>query len=480
MANAKRLGNGKPRGSVKSNTMTWKQTITQNRLPGSVGAALTVVVGLAAVFGPWQGLTRLSYDLPFVLRSGVPVNEAVIVYMDEKSLMELKQDPDRPWDRALHARLLKELTAARAKAVVFDILFDLPGNPQVDLQLAEAMAANGKVVLAAFDEAFGGSGGALSGVIHRLPTEPIRSAARGGSVDMEIDADRVIRKHAHPSQHGQTLPQAAADLVASVPVRTEQQRWLNYYGPSGTIPHLSYADVVGTKMQPEFFSGKVVFVGSGQVMSAKGVMDDFSTPFSRWHGNRSAGVEIQATAFLNLVRGDWLVQLPLGIQASIIIAFGLVFGFALSLLRPWRAANIALAVAVAVTAAALGLVWQAHIWFAWLPICLVQIPLALVWGIFARRKQRRQQEADVRLRSPASSRDSVGRDEAQFIQKAAEQAKALGLSTSQLESPRLQDAVIVRFPQGTSKPGVEVLLDRDSGKLIQMSVAATKVKPEGE
>ena len=67
-----------------------------------------------------EDLTRLSYDLPFLIRPELAVTNAVIVYMDEQSLRELKQKPDQ-WDRSLHARLLDRLTADACRLVVFDV-----------------------------------------------------------------------------------------------------------------------------------------------------------------------------------------------------------------------------------------------------------------------------------------------------------------------------------------------------------------------
>ena len=59
-----------------------------------------------------------------------------------------KQYP-KDWDRALHAKLLNRLTADNARAVIFDIWLTDPGNTNANAELARAIKANGKVVLAA-------------------------------------------------------------------------------------------------------------------------------------------------------------------------------------------------------------------------------------------------------------------------------------------------------------------------------------------
>jgi len=120
-------------------------------LGGVTGALLAAGAGAALLllkFG--LGLVHLSYDLPFAILPVVKPTEAVMVYLDDDSHEQLGQPRNQPWDRALHAKLLDRLTAAGARAVVFDIVFSDPGtNPEADAQLARAIRANGRVLLAA-------------------------------------------------------------------------------------------------------------------------------------------------------------------------------------------------------------------------------------------------------------------------------------------------------------------------------------------
>ena len=101
---------------------------------------------------PGTALVRASYNwsqtlLPDIDFSNAPV---VIVYLDLDSYLREKQNPAEPWNRSLHAQLLRRLTAARAKAVVFDIIFGGPGaDAAADRSFTEALRANGRTVLAA-------------------------------------------------------------------------------------------------------------------------------------------------------------------------------------------------------------------------------------------------------------------------------------------------------------------------------------------
>jgi len=214
--------------------MSWNDRITERRSLGMIGALFVVFLGFAALLFP--GLTRLSFDLSFALRPTTPINEALIVYMGERSAVELGQPLDRQWDRSLHTRLVKQLTKASAKAVVFDLLFHAAGDPQVDQELANAMAANGRVVVAAGLSRVSGRGFTAANLI--LATDPIAHATGFGVTKMPLDNDGIVRKHCLSPDIYPSLSGKAAESVRVRSGRPAQQRWLNYYGPSGFIPYV--------------------------------------------------------------------------------------------------------------------------------------------------------------------------------------------------------------------------------------------------
>ena len=79
--------------------------------------------------------------------------------------------------------------------------------------------------------------------------------------------------------------------------------YLNLYGPPGTIRTVPYHEALDARTTAERdVSGKVVFVGAG--FSTIANVDQIDT-YSTVYGDLS-GVEIQATAFANLLTGDVL------------------------------------------------------------------------------------------------------------------------------------------------------------------------------
>ena len=166
------------------------------RLSGGIAATLTALVGLTLFLFPiGGGITRSSFDLPFALRADLTATNVAIVYMDEASHTELHQPTTAPWDRSLHAKLVEQLTAQGAKAIVFDILFTDPSASQsADDAFARAIKKSGRVILAGNYQNRETVPGAM-GRWEELPYEPFRTVAAGwGNVNLPVDPDYGIRR----------------------------------------------------------------------------------------------------------------------------------------------------------------------------------------------------------------------------------------------------------------------------------------------
>jgi adenylate cyclase len=362
-----------------------------------------LVLAIVAAAGGWllnefafgAGLVNTSYDLLHLLRNRhIPASESVIVYLDEKSHLDLKQPLNAPWDRALHAQLIDRLTAAGAKAIVMDIVFsDLnPGQAADDQRLAEAMRRSGRVVIAADHVPISDSE-----KTYVMPAEIFRTnAASIGSAEMEPSRDLVVRQFA-PNEQLESLSWAAAVFVGAKfgPhtnsdsfMRDREGRslaWAHYYGPPNFLPHLSYSEVLSGQHDASF-KDRTVFVGSRLITKFAGERkDEYRNPYSFWitarqHTPFIAGVEIQATMFLNLVRGDWLRRFPPRTEGWILVLIGFISGFGLMRVRPGVAIPLAVIACIAIVVASRQ--WFVHelIWFPWL-VALTQIGFALACAV---------------------------------------------------------------------------------------------------
>ncbi|MEK7675511.1 MAG: adenylate/guanylate cyclase domain-containing protein [Verrucomicrobiota bacterium] len=365
---------------------------------GILGALLAGGLGILFIaFQFGRGLIHLSYDLPYVVRPHIPIDQIVIVYMDDESHEKLKQPYLGSWDRSqTHARLLERLKADGAKAVVFDIVFSgASTNAAADAHFAQAIKDFGHVVLGAdATRPFYGMQGVKAKQLNP-PLEMLMDAAAAlGTVGVYADQDLAVREHSSFSATDdlvRPLSWAAAELLEADTTKNAsewpKQRWVNYYGPPGHLPNVSYYRALDTnELAPGFFRNKVVFVGSRLLTKFSGERkDEYRSPYSFWltKGEEELfmpGVEIQATMFVNLMRGDWLSRMSKFQEVNSIILLGLLFGFGLALLRPFFATVVA-AIGVGVVATlAYALMTQTQYWFASM-IVIVQILAAYLWSV---------------------------------------------------------------------------------------------------
>jgi len=369
--------------------------------------------GPPAAGDPGDPLRFKSYDWLFLLRqrfaSNAPPSEAVVAFMDEESHQKLEQALNEPWDRRIHARLLRRLVDAGARLVVFDIVFAEQrrfADPEGDRVFAEAVAAASNRVVVAVSTKVDPSHPRVPGVIP--PYRTLRQAlARGsrpeiaewnlyqGLPELLPSYDEIVRLHPPsfpPFKH--SLSWAVASVVGS-PLAAgagtdawreaeTRERWLNYYGPAGFLDSLHYEGVLSPDTPDERFRDKIVFVGASTLTKFSGERKDaYVSPFAALASDRErfvAGVEIQATAALNLVRGDWLVRANVRSELVAFLLFGLVMATLLQRLRGIPATLAALALTAGIVVAAYVLFVRHRIWFAWL-IPVAQIGVAWIHSI---------------------------------------------------------------------------------------------------
>src|ERR1051325_8815031 len=231
-----------------------------------VAAAVTALLGclLLLPLSTPNPLVRWSYDLLQLVLPPHNHTNLVIIYMDEQAMQDYRQEP-RQWDRSIHARLLNRLTADQARVVVFDVTMTKPGNSAEDDQLARAIGQNHRVVLAG-DKVpvygFPDSDGTIVPPLELFET----NAARWGTVKVQIDPDRVVRRYDAGGKEQEDLVWAAATVV-NAPVtsnperRLKEERWLNFYGTARPFESFSMTYTNAETSERGFFKDKAVFIG---------------------------------------------------------------------------------------------------------------------------------------------------------------------------------------------------------------------------
>jgi adenylate cyclase len=362
-----------------------------------IGVILSVFSGAFLLVSPHgEAVINFSYDAFYPMRGTIKSSDVVLLYLDEESHTVLDQPYDSPWDRTLHADLLKRLTKENAKAVVFDIVFSGPTDPEADKALADAIRDNGRVILAA-DFVFIPTG---VGEARRVdPPYNIFYEAAKEQIALDVvypDSDLTVRRYL-PGTKETPFPMEAwsAAKMVGAPVTSDPQRqntpfWMNYYGPGGMqgVSFYKVFDPVSIGGLPtNYFSGKVVFVGAKFATKYSGDRkDEYQTPFSHlpWVENYQkfvSGMEIQANAYLNLINQDWLRRPAPATELFMIVLLGMLTGAGLIACRPVLACILSVLSIFLVVCTAYQLFVHQQYWFPWMIIAAVQIPLALVWSV---------------------------------------------------------------------------------------------------
>jgi adenylate cyclase len=179
-------------------------------------------------------------------------------------------------------------------------------------------------------------------------------------------------------------------------------RYLNFYGPPGTILNVPYQAVIkgGDPNVPESaldFRGKTVFVGSSDLYDP-GQQDRFYTVFTRDDGVDLAGVEIAATAYANLLTNKSLVPVRGWTALALLILFGIVIGVVVYVTPAIAGVPITIGLAALYAIAAQSLFDNVALLVPVATPLLVQVPLALFVGLLGQyllERERGQRISDA-------------------------------------------------------------------------------------
>jgi len=250
---------------------------------------------------------------------------------------------DWPWDRRLWAGLTERLLGAGAKLVAYDLVFNNP-SPDKPIPGSEecgkvfAKYAN-QVVLASH----WGTVAPGSNSIIFMPDDILLPP--GGQEIMGLTApegDTVVRginneydpppalvrqlRESNPGRVMRDIPKysfswmTAKKVLGASPQReSDTPMLLNYYGQRGTFKTIDIVDLLQnwdtTWESGKYFKDKVFLVGPYDVFRFN---DTYITP----PDTNMPGVELQATAFSNLVHNEWLEPAPDWIVLMLAIATG--------------------------------------------------------------------------------------------------------------------------------------------------------------
>jgi adenylate cyclase len=281
----------------------------------AVAIGMTGIALLAYGLGLLDGFERQTIDTRFSIRGDRTAPGVVMVAIDEASIRRLGRWPFR---RSLHGDVIDDLRAGGAKVIAFDVQFTEPTVDVEDNALIDAVErARGKVVLATTEVGPNGSTSVFGG------DDVVRSVgARVGDSQLPNDRYAVLRRMPYSVLGLKNFALVAAEVALGRSIdRSElggSTAWIDYAGPPGTIPAVSFWRVANGKVPRDRFRDKVVVVGA----TALTLQDVHATSTSG--SDLMAGLEVQANEISTALRGFPLKNAPGYVDVLLIVLLGLI------------------------------------------------------------------------------------------------------------------------------------------------------------
>lgn len=412
-------------------SLDWRQRVfawldRETVIRVTLGGGLTLIIMGLYLVGAFEWLELRTYDLRYDLLPARPFQtNLLLVRIDEESEARLNM---RATDisRALYAAAVRNLAEAGAAMIVFDIMFSRPRDPGGDADFAKAIAEASNVVLARY----------IGEKEHMTPLPIFRQGEMSEAlINVVLDSDGILRSvpllgfdysgdAAEPEPilamslevarlsldptGGQELDLAnSADLgVGSlrIPYPDGHMR-INFYGPPGSFPRLSFWRAVTGDLTPDEVQGKIVLIGA----SAPSQHDSYQTPYTeklvialtgqteRMRGVRMDGFEIHANAIQTILDRSFVRRSndQWGLVPALLIGLGVLGTL---LLIQSRSSSVLIAIfrfglLVGIGAVAYALFWRSRYWLDIVPmysLIAAQYSAAVSYQRHLEKQKRRQ------------------------------------------------------------------------------------------
>jgi CHASE2 domain-containing sensor protein len=298
----------------------------------AIAAAVAVLLGsVAYATDLWERIEGDSVDLRFSMRGERTPGDVALVAIDDETFDRLRLQ--WPFPRSVHARAIDRLRALGARKIVYDVQFTEPTTAREDLALYRAVKRAGGVVLATTEVNERGRTNVLGG-----DENLARADARAAASNLPEDRGGIIRRFTHSVAGLETLAVVVAEQLGGRRLERSLLRdgaWIDYRGPPGTIPTVSFGRLVRGSGDLDVLRGKVVVVGA----SAPTLQDVHPTPTSGRHP--MSGPEIQANAVWTALHGIPLRSAPWWLDLLAIVVLGLAAPLAGIWMRALRTAGVA-------------------------------------------------------------------------------------------------------------------------------------------
>ncbi len=449
-------------------------------LPALLLTAAGIFMSYQEIPSRWN---HLIYDSLTRAVSRLPDRDIVILAIDDASLAEIGR---WPWPRRIQAEIVDKLTAAKVRAIGFDILFSEADTRAVENDHALAAAIeHGKRVILPMITTMDLEKGALQ---ITMPIGELADAAAGlGLADVEPDADGVLRrvfltaglgKPDWPTLALAMLRFAEPGYEENLPgVRNPRlgkafrDNWIRdheillpFCAPAGGIPHISCREF----LQPDFdlnrLRDKYVLIGT----TAAGLNSSFPVA-AAGRVSPMSSVEIHANLLDTLKQQAAIVPMDKQLQLVLTTFFILLPFVYFPRLKPAITIPLTLGLLLSIVVLSFILLNTARLWYAPAPALLLVTAgyLFYTWGCLktmVNQLYRVKEQAKVTLNSIGEgviTTDNTGR--IRYINPVAETLTGY------------RDAEAKNLTLGKILPIMFEHMDRDLADIVERCIQEKKI-----
>ena len=321
-----------------------------------------------------RGVELKSLDFRFLCRGTIPTNDKIVIIGTDEEALDKIKDPFIFWS-PYFADIIKAVAGGGAKAMGLDFLQTIALKKMVDGEdldgiMADALMEAENVIminLLRWDNTIGGLK-----AINPLPRYLYASDQDNiGFSNLTIDNDGCVRRQTLLLNDTESNVYAYIGLKViakylnsniekkgdhilvgdyTIPVNSYNEMLINFAGPSGTFPIISFYKVWQLAQQGQTgffkrnFKDKIVLLGPGNIYS-----QDFKpTPFYRsqyYSGTRQTlGIEIVANVINTILERRFIVSLRRWQTILIILFLGVLTSFTSFKLSPIAGGFVAFAI----------------------------------------------------------------------------------------------------------------------------------------
>jgi EAL domain-containing protein (putative c-di-GMP-specific phosphodiesterase class I)/CHASE2 domain-containing sensor protein len=281
------------------------------RAVAAIVAALALLVAAGATTGVFRTAENRLGEVTFALFGHEASGQIHVVEMDAASMAAIRR---WPWPRGHYAEVVRQLDAAGARSISFDVDVSSSGDATGDAAFAAAIAAStAPVALPTFGQA---AGFGDNRQLDSLPIPALRAHAQLASVSVTPDADGYIRRLPFGTVTSATARPSLAVTVAGRSGTVGAEFPVDFAIDPATIPRHSFIAIERGVFPRGSLAGKDVIIGA----TAIELGDRYAVP----HYGVIPGVIIQVLGAETLLRGvpvtgSWFAPLLLAALSAFAI-----------------------------------------------------------------------------------------------------------------------------------------------------------------